>query len=35
VWQRIITLDLPDISKYEQSFKGILAFEQDLVDNTI
>ncbi|MDB5167555.1 MAG: uvrD [Candidatus Saccharibacteria bacterium] len=35
VWQRIITLELPDISKYEQSLKGILAFEQDLIDNAI
>jgi DNA helicase-2/ATP-dependent DNA helicase PcrA len=35
VWKRIITLDLPDTSGYEQSLKGILAFEQDLLDNTI
>jgi len=33
VWNHIIILDLPDISKYDKSFKGILAFEQDLVDN--
>jgi DNA helicase-2/ATP-dependent DNA helicase PcrA len=32
VWQRIITLDLPDISDYEPSYKGILAFEAALLD---
>jgi DNA helicase II / ATP-dependent DNA helicase PcrA len=31
VWRRIITLDLPDTSGYEASFKGILEFEQDLL----
>jgi DNA helicase-2/ATP-dependent DNA helicase PcrA len=35
VWTRIIDLDLPDTSTYDQSIKGILAFEQDLIDNTI
>ncbi len=35
VWSRIIKLDLPDISKYEQTYKGILAFEQDLIDGVI
>lgn len=35
VWKRIISLELPDVSGYEQSLKGILAFEQDLIDNTI
>ncbi|PKL31284.1 hypothetical protein CVV43_03445 [Candidatus Saccharibacteria bacterium HGW-Saccharibacteria-1] len=35
VWKRIITLDLPDISNYESNFKGILAFEQDLLDENI
>jgi DNA helicase-2/ATP-dependent DNA helicase PcrA len=34
VWKRIITLDLPDISGYDSSLKGILAFEHDLVDET-
>jgi len=33
VWQHIKTLDLPDTSHYEPSIKGILAFEQDLLDN--
>jgi DNA helicase-2/ATP-dependent DNA helicase PcrA len=32
VWHRIITLDLPDTSNYEPNYKGILAFEQDLLD---
>lgn len=31
VWRRIITFDLPDTSEYEQSYKGILAFEEDLL----
>jgi DNA helicase-2/ATP-dependent DNA helicase PcrA len=35
VWDHIITLNLPDISKYEKSYKGILAFEQDLIDGII
>lgn len=33
VWSHIINLDLPDISNYEPTYKGILAFEQDLIDN--
>ncbi|MDD3035647.1 MAG: PD-(D/E)XK nuclease family protein, partial [Candidatus Saccharimonadaceae bacterium] len=33
VWSQIINLELPDTSSYEQSIKGILAFEQDLIDN--
>ena len=35
VWEKITTLNLPDISGYEQSYKGILAFEQDLIDGVI
>ena len=35
VWTRIKKLDLPDISDYDQSIKGVLAFEQDLIDNVI
>lgn len=35
VWQKITTLDLPNISQYDQSYKGILAFEQDLIDGVI
>lgn len=35
VWRRIVSLDLPDISPYDQTLKGILAFEQDLIDETV
>lgn len=34
VWKHIITLDLPDISNYEQSYKGMLEFEKDLLSNS-
>lgn len=32
VWKKIMTLDLPDTSAYDQSYKGMLAFEQDLLE---
>lgn len=32
VWRRIATLDLPDTSHYSPDLKGVLAFEQDLID---
>lgn len=32
VWQHIIDVNLPDIAAYEPTLKGILAFEQDLID---
>lgn len=35
VWRRIMTLDLPDTSGYSPDLKGILAFEQDLIDETV
>ena len=35
VWQKITTLDLPDASQYDQSYKGILAFEQALLDDEV
>ena len=35
VWLHIIKLDLPDISNYEPTYKGILKFEQDLIDGVI
>ena len=35
VWQHIIHLDLPDTSTYDPTYKGLLAFEQDLLDGTI
>lgn len=33
VWQHITQLDLPDISEYDQSYKGIITFETDLIEN--
>ena len=35
VWKKIKDLDMPDITKYEQSLKGILLFEQDLINNSV
>ncbi|MFZ1250590.1 MAG: ATP-dependent DNA helicase [Candidatus Microsaccharimonas sp.] len=35
VWKRIVSLDFPDTSGYSQDFKGVLAFEQDLIDETV
>lgn len=32
IWKHITTLNLPDTSHYEPTIKGILAFEQDLID---
>lgn len=34
VWKRIRALDLPDTSVYSPDFKGVLAFEQDIIDET-
>lgn len=31
IWSHIQTLDFPDISQYSQDYKGILAFEKDLL----
>ena len=31
IWRRIQTLDLPDTSSYESSYRGILKFENDLL----
>ena len=33
VWRCIITLNLPDVSDFEPSYKGVLAFEQWLIDS--
>jgi DNA helicase-2/ATP-dependent DNA helicase PcrA len=33
VWKKIMALDLPDTSEYEQSYKGMVAFEQDLLSD--
>jgi hypothetical protein len=35
IWQHIQSLNLPDVSSYDKSIKGILEFEQDLIDNKI
>ena len=35
VWEHITTLDLPDTSHYEPTYKGLLQFEQDLLDGTL
>lgn len=35
VWHCIITLDLPDISEYEATYKGLQAFEQALIDKYV
>jgi DNA helicase-2/ATP-dependent DNA helicase PcrA len=35
VWEKIMALDLPDTSQYEQNTRGIAAFEQDLLDGVI
>lgn len=35
VWRHIVELDLPDTSQYEPNYKGLLAFEQDLLDDII
>lgn len=35
VWKRITTLSFPDTSGYSQDLKGILAFEQDLIDENL
>ena len=34
VWKKIMTLDLPNTSDYEQSYKGMVAFEQDLLKDS-
>ncbi|MCX6728721.1 MAG: ATP-dependent DNA helicase [Candidatus Saccharibacteria bacterium] len=35
VWSHIINLELPEIYDYEPTYKGILAFEEDLIDGAI
>ena len=34
VYKKIVELDLPDISKYPKTLKGIKLFEQDLLKNS-
>ena len=31
IWQHIVSLDLPDVSTYEPTYKGMLAFEDNLL----
>lgn len=33
VWTKIINLDLPDITKYPQTYTGIVQFEEDLLNS--
>ena len=35
VWEHITTFNLPDTSGYDATLKGILAFEQDLIDGNV
>ncbi len=35
IWERITTLNLPDISAYDTNYAGMLAFENDLLDHKI
>lgn len=35
VYKKIVNLDFPDTSKYSKDYKGIIAFEQDLLNETI
>lgn len=35
VWKKIETLDLPDVHTYSPDLKGVLAFEQDLIDEIV
>ena len=35
IWQKITTLDLPDISGYSADYKGMLQFEKDLLTGEI
>jgi len=34
-WKHITTLSLPDTSEYSNDLKGVLAFEQDLIDGIV
>ena len=35
VWQRVVTLDMPDISAFDPTYKGLMAFEDALVEGSI
>lgn len=34
IWHHIVSLDLPDVSGFEQNYRGIISFEQYLLDKT-
>jgi DNA helicase-2/ATP-dependent DNA helicase PcrA len=35
MWQHVMTLNLPDVSSYDATIKGIKQFEQDLLDGNL
>lgn len=35
VWDKIMNLNLPDTSRYEPTLKGLIQFEQDLLDDRV
>ena len=35
IWQKITTLDMPDISGYSPDYRGMLQFENDLLTGEI
>ncbi|MDB5162155.1 MAG: uvrD [Candidatus Saccharibacteria bacterium] len=35
IWERIINLDLPDVSGFDSSYKGVLAFEEALLNGNV
>lgn len=35
VWKHICSLTIPDVSQYPATYKGVLQFEQDLIDGVI
>jgi hypothetical protein len=34
VYKKIVTLDFPDVSKYAPTYKGLVQFEDDLIEGT-
>ena len=35
VYHKIVTLDFPDVSKYDKNYKGMLQFEDELITGTV
>ncbi len=35
IWQHVVSLDMPDVSKYPKTLKGIQTFEKDLIEGKI